>query len=485
MSAEAVFRISVIGSRADISLVEASAQLGPEAFIVTGFVSEEEAMISAAAPDVAVLGPDLEAPLPLAREIRLASPQSQIVFLLHHERLERFRATLPFVPNLASAWTADVEAGSTALAQVMSDAARTSRSRSATAAVLGRINRRLDAYRSRAAESRHSQLALSERYLATILSQSPDAFVAVDLDGAVIASNEAAVALLGQRIGTQGTYLADLLDEEQGRTVREAISRAAAGEALLGIEVQIGRDEEVPRFAEFSFGPVHDQSGAIATVSITARDISERKEAEQRQLLLVGELNHRVKNTLAVVKALAQQSFKEGRPLAEEKAAFDARLSTLAAAHDLLTSKTWKSASLSEIVESSLAACGADDQRVNAQGPEIMLPPKSAVSLAIALHELCTNAIKYGSLSVPAGRVTVEWALTSRGNEEHMQIKWTEYAGPRVETPQRRGFGLRMLEQALASELQGEVSVEFREEGIVCRLDAPLPRHDPQDEGHF
>lgn len=169
------------------------------------------------------------------------------------------------------------------------------------------------------------------------------------------------------------------------------------------------------------------------------------------------------------------QSFRDARPLPEQRAAFDSRLSALAAAHDLLTEQAWHSASLHKIIRSALVGCGADEGRIELSGSKLVIPPKSAVSLSMALHELCTNAIKYGALSAPGGRIAVDWSVTSPQDEPRLELQWIESGGPRVEAPTRRGFGLRMLEQGLARELNGSGAIEFREDGVVCRIDAPLP----------
>lgn len=205
-----------------------------------------------------------------------------------------------------------------------------------------------------------------------------------------------------------------------------------------------------------------------------AADLIERTRAEERRKLLLAELNHRVKNTLAVVQSLAQQSFQEHLPLSESRAAFEGRLQALAGAHDVLTRENWESANLLNIVSGALDACGVSEQ-VTVNGPPLKLDPRSAVTISMALHELCTNAIKYGALSASIGCVLLGWRIDGSGDRRRLQIRWEEHGGPPVEPPKRRGFGSRMLERAVAADLRAAVSMDYRREGLVCDIDAPAP----------
>jgi two-component sensor histidine kinase len=206
------------------------------------------------------------------------------------------------------------------------------------------------------------------------------------------------------------------------------------------------------------------------------REIEQRRQAEKYQRLLVNELNHRVKNSLAIVQSLAQQSFKSGLPADEARRAFDARLSALSAAHNLLTRESWESALLSQTIATAVSATtGANSDRVELSGPDIQLSPQTAVSVAMALHELCTNAIKYGSLSNESGSVSVRWQVAGDPDSPRLHLEWTESGGPSVGPPVRRGFGSRMIERGLSAELGGKVEMDFRPTGLVCIIDAPLP----------
>jgi two-component sensor histidine kinase len=199
-------------------------------------------------------------------------------------------------------------------------------------------------------------------------------------------------------------------------------------------------------------------------------DVTERKVAEEHQRLLINELNHRVKNTLAIVQGIAWQSFRGPGVQAGAREAFEGRLAALAAAHDVLTRQNWEAGSILEIVAEATAPHHAADGRLTAEGPAVDLEPKTAVALALAMHELATNAVKHGALSTPAGRVEVRWSV----HGGLLRLSWRESGGPLVPPRRGRGFGVRLLEQGLAAELGGEVTLEFRPEGLVCRVEAPL-----------
>jgi two-component system CheB/CheR fusion protein len=209
------------------------------------------------------------------------------------------------------------------------------------------------------------------------------------------------------------------------------------------------------------------------TVGILFKEISKRKEAETHLKLMVNELNHRVKNTLAVVQAIAQQTFKHEEAATGARSRFDGRLASLAAAHNLLTRSHWEKASLQDVVQAVLSSCSTASERVAIGGPAVNLSAAEAVSISMALHELCINAIKYGALSGEAGRVDINWCLNADA-ARRLQLVWSEQGGPRVAIPTHRGFGSMMVEGALAYELHGKAKLEYLPTGVVCTIEAPL-----------
>jgi two-component sensor histidine kinase len=197
------------------------------------------------------------------------------------------------------------------------------------------------------------------------------------------------------------------------------------------------------------------------------REIQERMRAESRQQLLIHELNHRVKNMLATVQSVARQSLgraRDGGPLAD----FENRLMALAWTHDILTRERWESASLSMILARTLTP-HAKAERLELSGPDLRVSPKVALALAMGVHELATNAVKYGALSHEAGLVVVRWRIEA----DRLLVEWREAGGPPVTPPASRGFGSRLLERGLAHELGGQVTLSFEREGVRCRISAP------------
>jgi two-component sensor histidine kinase len=198
---------------------------------------------------------------------------------------------------------------------------------------------------------------------------------------------------------------------------------------------------------------------------------------EQHQRLLINELNHRVKNTLATVQAIAGQAFKTGEH-PDVRGTFEARLFALAKTHDMLTRENWEGAELSGLVAETFAPYRREGgARFEVEGPNLWVKPSMALALSMAFHELATNAAKYGALSVPSGRVVIRWSITD-GGARQLTIRWEERNGPRVSPPRTRGFGSRLIERSLAAELGGEVHLTYDPAGVVCTLKAPLDEMD-------
>jgi PAS domain S-box-containing protein len=202
------------------------------------------------------------------------------------------------------------------------------------------------------------------------------------------------------------------------------------------------------------------------------RDITERKNAEKRQQILTNELNHRVKNMLSVIQSIAHHT---ARATPDPKQFFDAfseRLVGMARVHDMLTANTWKGADLRAIAEATFSPYRRTDMdNVRFSGPAIILSPDASVSIGLALHELATNAAKYGALSQPTGRVDVTWKEVA--GSRRIALDWRESGGPAVQQPVRQGFGTRLIEM-VASQLAAEISIDYAKEGVICRMEFPL-----------
>ncbi len=201
-------------------------------------------------------------------------------------------------------------------------------------------------------------------------------------------------------------------------------------------------------------------------------EIAEREKAQSHQRLLIHELNHRVKNTLATVQSIAMQSL---RTVAGDEAfdLFTSRLMALGGAHDLLNEQNWEGANLNDVVLRMVEVHDrVKDGRFSLQGPSVRLPPNKAVAIAMALHELATNATKYGALSAAGGSVAIRWDLDQGADQ--LTLSWREEGGPEVRPPERRGFGSRLIERSLAAELGGRASMTFAPAGLRCDLTAQL-----------
>ena len=280
----------------------------------------------------------------------------------------------------------------------------------------------------------------------------------VGLPGIVLASGEPA-------------WISDT--EVHSQFLRKGLGFAAA----FGFPIKSeGRILAVLEF--FSRTTAHPDAGLMLTVRTLGEQVGrviERRRRETHLQLLVNELNHRVKNTLTIVQSIAVQTLRGSETGERAQRALESRLSALAAAHDLLTTERWESASLRQVIEKATGACGGSSARLRVEGPDVRLQPRTAVTVAMAVHELCTNAVKYGALSNEDGTVDIHWKVESG---ERLHLVWSETGGPPVTRPERRGFGTRLIERALAADLGGNATIEFRPGGIVCTLDAPLPRPD-------
>ena len=341
-----------------------------------------------------------------------------------------------------------------------------------------------DVYRrAHAVQEVNQSLSAETHQLRALFEQAPG-FVAV-VDGPeqkFTMANAAYRRLVGDR-DIVGKTVTEALPEvvDQGfvqllHTVR------TSGEPFIGRGVRVflkadDSDELEERVLDFIYQPIASEPGREANgVFVQGHDVTEQYRAEEHQKLLINELNHRVKNTLSIVQALAMQSFSDGADPAVSRQRFDARLNALSAAHNLLTVQNWEGAGLVDTVRASVGAtAGANISRFTIEGPEIPLPAQTAVSLAMAIHELCTNAIKYGALSNDSGTVDVRWtAEKTETGLIALTFVWTEDGGPKVSAPDRRGFGTRLIERGLSAELRSKVTMDFRPSGLKCTIDAKL-----------
>jgi PAS domain S-box-containing protein len=329
---------------------------------------------------------------------------------------------------------------------------------------------------------RESKLSGSQHRLRDVLEALPAAVYTTDTAGRLTFYNQAAVTLWGYRpeLGTAtwcGSWRlcwpdgSPMPHDECPMAVALKEDRPIHGAEAMAIRPDGSR---VPFLAYPT--PLRDASGALIGAVNMLVDITERKEAEARQKILSDELNHRVKNTLAIVQALAAQTLCTAGVPQEKRAAFESRLFALSRTHDQLTRERWECAELSSLIQDIFApyrSCLGD--RVRLDGSPVRLAPKAALTLAMVLNELATNAAKYGSLSVPSGRLDVSWSIAYRDGERFLLIGWREADGPSVREPDRRGFGTRFVERGIGQQLQGTAEIDFDPAGVRCTINIPLP----------
>ncbi len=259
---------------------------------------------------------------------------------------------------------------------------------------------------------------------------------------------------------------------------RAAFAKAFEARAPFRTEMRVIDGAAATRWLRCEGVPRLDDDHTFLGYTGCNIDITDAKFAEEHQLLLIHELNHRVKNTLATVQSIAGQSLRvlEGAEADTARAAFEARLLALARVHDVLTRESWEGAELSAVVADAVRPLESGDDRPSRftiEGPALRLPPRLALSIAMALHELGTNAVKYGALSTDDGRVSIAWTVR-READLRLGLRWSESGGPPVRKPTRTGFGSRLIERSLARELAGEVQLNYEAAGVICTIDAPV-----------
>ena len=220
--------------------------------------------------------------------------------------------------------------------------------------------------------------------------------------------------------------------------------------------------------------PYRTVDNVIDGVVVTFVDVSERRRSSDQRTVLLQELNHRVKNSLATVQSIASQTFRYTDTREAFQQTFEARLMALAKTHDLLTKNDWETASLRELLLAELEPYGGNESsRFAIDGEDVRLASPVALALGLVFHELATNAVKYGALSVPGGRVEIGWKIGD--GERRLRWHWSETGGPPVKKPARRGVGTRVIEKGLMHEFGGEARIDFDPSGVRCSIDLPLP----------
>jgi len=341
---------------------------------------------------------------------------------------------------------------------------------------------------------RAEQIAAAERFARSVLEQATDAVLVLAPDGRITHASWRAEQLAHQPpVGctfSEAFPLEAKSSEQVGALARfsaQNLDAMLATRPFHGVEVKL-RGE---RFGGYAFllsaGPLVDEAKVPVGSIVTLTDMTERKRAEEQQTTLVAELNHRVKNILTIVQSVAAQTVRSSGSLTNFSDAFSGRLKALAIAHDILTQTRWVGIGLNELLATVLAPYRSTDEgRVTIAGPTVLLPSRSVLPLSMALHEIATNAAKYGALSVRNGDVDIRWRLTNATADPSVELTWAERGGPAVRRKEpdhggsksRRGkstgFGTVLIDRVVSHDLDGSAAIDFDPAGVRCTLVFPV-----------
>jgi len=290
--------------------------------------------------------------------------------------------------------------------------------------------------------------------------------------------NDAYSQLIGHR-DIAGKPVRQALPELEGQGFYEFLDSVfATGEPYEGREsaAQLQRKPDgllETVYLNFIYQPIRDDAGAVVGIFVQGHDITENVLAAQRQKLMIDELNHRVKNTLATVQSIAIQTARSNTDPANFAETFQSRIMALSHTHNLLTQSHWEGADLRAILEHETEAYGPT--RISLNGPPVALEPAVVLSLGMIFHELATNAAKYGALHTPDGRILIDWGLADQ-RDRKLKLSWREIGGPKVTVPDRRGFGSRLIERNIRHDLAGEIDLVYAPDGLIAELTVPLDR---------
>ena len=306
--------------------------------------------------------------------------------------------------------------------------------------------------------------------LASIVESSDDAIVSKDLNGIVTSWNLAAERLFGYTAEEMiGHPIAVIAAPDRTDEMPAIMRRLRAGERIEHYETRRQRKDGTIVDISLTVSPIRDENGTIVGASKIARDITQQVELRNRLELLRREVDHRAKNILQVVQALLRLTRADS--LEGYISALEGRIRTLAEAQTQVAENRWRGAELGRLLRQALGAFG-DDEKLSIAGPELFVSADAAQALAITVHELATNASKYGALSVPEGRVEIGWAY---GNDT-VRLTWAERGGPPTVEPSAHGYGMRVIQNVLPGQADGSVELHWRKEGLCCVLAFPAPQ---------
>jgi PAS domain S-box-containing protein len=314
----------------------------------------------------------------------------------------------------------------------------------------------------------------STSWLAAIVESSADAIISKDLNGIITSWNQGAERMFGYPADEMvGQSILKIIPAERTREEDYILDAVRTGKRLRDYETQRRCKDGKLIHVSLTISPIRNQSGEIVGVSKIARDITERKLAQETQALLLKELNHRSKNLLAVADAIVRQTAKS-TPAGELVERISRRLHALSINQDLMIDRDWRGADIAQIISSQLAfILDEPARRVQLEGPSCIVTPRVAQALGLAIFELASNAVKYGALSVPAGRVSVQWEMQGVDGRREFRLTWREQGGPPAVRPKRKGFGSTIIENMVARSVLGNATMTYAPAGLIWELTAP------------
>jgi two-component system CheB/CheR fusion protein len=319
-------------------------------------------------------------------------------------------------------------------------------------------------------------LRASEERFSAIVKQATVGFAETDLDGRFILANETYCKLAGRSVDElRSLRIQDIVHPGDWPHNAELFARVLAEGEPFEIENRYVRPERAATWVHSSVSALRDQQGRPLSVLTISLDIAGRKQAEGEAALVLNELDHRVKNILAVVSAVIAQTLKTSTTPGAFAAAMEGRIAAIARAHSLGTQTGVRGeVFLRELITTELAPYDRRGHNIAIEGDDVRLTSKASLALAMAIHELASNAAKYGSLSTHAGHLTIGWKISGEAANCKLYLSWTEAGGPVVKPPSRRGFGSKLIERSLVHEFDAVVNPEFREAGLRCTIEIPL-----------
>lgn len=330
----------------------------------------------------------------------------------------------------------------------------------------------LDLTAIRAAES---ALRASEHRYRTLVDATSAVTWSCSAQGLQVEPQPSWMAFTGQTADeTLGTGWTSAIHPDDAAPVMACWEEAVARGTLFNRDLRIRRHDGEWRWMNVTAAPVRDASGDVIEWFGMCLDISDRKQHEKQMRTVMAELNHRVKNTLAVVSAIARQTMRRAPDLETFSATFGSRLQSIAKAHSLLTRTDWEGCSLEDIVRSEVGSRLSAPRQASMVGPSVMLSPKQCLAMYMVIHELSTNAMKYGALKEESGRIEVRWEVEHRSDAPWLRFRWIEHCAREIAAPGPTGFGSRLIEQSVGYELEGDVERQFTPRGLQCSIRFPL-----------